>query len=340
MARESACVTGTLTGSNETPSEWSAQSAIVDRFRILSAHILLISIVSPTFMAVAIGIRVNPHGTELVAALVALLLVGSRIGRERADYRRVADAAGTLAMVTLSGTACGAIAMLGLRFQFPLADGLLSSWDRTLGVDGIAVTEWLARQPRWIFDVMSPAYNYTIGIFGLSLIALSVMRDRVEAWRAAFCFLGTLLTTCLFAVFFPAKGLGVWATDDLFDRLPVLAMRSFWPQFDAFYFGSDPVLSLQAVGGVISFPSFHSVVGFLVLTMWRKRPATLLPTAVWLLFMLVATLPGGGHYIVDLLAGFTVWAVWFTVSLKIEAQIRRGAQKLEYSLGAANPVAA
>jgi membrane-associated phospholipid phosphatase len=103
-------------------------------------------------------------------------------------------------------------------------------------------------------------------------------------------------------------------------------MRSFWPQFDSFYFGSDPVLSLQAVGGVISFPSFHSVVGFLVLTMWRKRPATLLPAAVWLLFMLVATLPGGGHYIVDLLGGFTVWAIWFTLSLKIEAQARRGAQ--------------
>lgn len=292
---------------------------------MLAAYLLLISIVSPTLMALTIGIRVNPHGTELIAALVALLLLGSRVGWDRAAYRRVADAAGTLAMVTLSGTACGAIAMLGLRLQFPLADGLLRSWDRALGVDGIAITGWLARQPRWIFEIMSPAYNYTIGIFALSLIALSVMRDRVEAWRGAFCFLGTLLTTCLFAVFVPAKGLGVWATDELFDQLPVLAMRSFWPQFDSFYFGSDPVLSLRAVGGVISFPSFHSVVGFLVLTMWRKRPATLLPAAVWLLFMLVATLPGGGHYIVDLLAGVTVWAIWFTLSLKVEAQTRRGA---------------
>lgn len=296
---------------------------------MLAACLLVISIVSPTLMALAIGIRVNPHGTELIATLVALLLLGSRIGWDRPAYRRVADAAGTLAMVTLSGTACGAIAMLGLRLQFPLADGLLRSWDRTLGVDGIAITAWLAHQPRWIFDIMSPAYNYTIGIFGLSLIALSVMRDRVEAWRAAFCFLGTLLTTCLFAVFVPAKGLGVWASEGLFNRLPVLAMRSFWPQFDSFYFGSDPVLSLQAVGGVISFPSFHSVVGFLVLTMWRKRPATLLPAAVWLLFMLVATLPGGGHYIVDLLAGFIVWSIWFTLSLKVEAQIRSCAEALE-----------
>jgi membrane-associated phospholipid phosphatase len=235
----------------------------------------------------------------------------------------VVDAAGALGVVALSGTACGAIAMLGLRLHFPLADGLLRSWDRALGIDGVAITQWLARQPRWTFDLMSPAYNYTIGIFALSLIALSVMRDRLEAWRAAFCFVGTLLTTCLFAIFVPAKGLGVWASQDLFEQLPVQAMRSFWPQFDSFYFGVDPVLSVKAIGGVISFPSFHSVVGFLVLTMWRKRAATLVPATVWLVCMLVATLPGGGHYIVDLLGGFAVWAAWFAGSLGVEAQVAR-----------------
>ena len=302
---------------------------MVDRFRALTTYLLVISTTLPTLMAWAIGIRVEPEGTKLVALLVASMLLGSRMWWDEPEYRRVADAAGTLAMVTLSGTACGAIAMLGLRLRFPLADPLLHSWDRTLGVDGIAITEWLVRQPRWTFDLMSPAYNYTIAIFALSLVALSVMRDRVEAWRAAFCFVGTLLTTCLLAIFVPAKGLGVWASQGLFDRLPVQAMRSFWPQFDNFYFGADPVLSLHAVGGVISFPSFHCVVGFLVLTMWRKRAATLVPAAAWLVLMLVATLPGGGHYIVDLLAGFTVWAAWFASSLAIEAQMQRRAARAE-----------
>ena len=65
------------------------------------------------------------------------------------------------------------------------------------------------------------------------------------------------------AIFMPAKGLAVWATPELFSRLPERAMRSFWPRFDDFYFGFDPVLRVQVIDGVISFPSFHAIVGFL-----------------------------------------------------------------------------
>ncbi len=165
---------------------------------------------------------------------------------------------------------------------------------------------------------MAAAYNCTIPIFFAGLIALSLLGDRVEAWRAAFCFVGTLLTTCIIAAFLPAKGLAVWAPQALLDTLPAQAMRTFWPHFDEFYFGADPVLRLQAVDGVISFPSFHSVVGLLVLAMWRKRILTLIPAAAWLIVMLLATLPGGGHYVVDLLAGFAVWAAWFALSCRIE----------------------
>jgi membrane-associated phospholipid phosphatase len=95
-------------------------------------------------------------------------------------------------------------------------------------------------------------------------------------------------------------------------------MRSFWSHFDEFYFGTHPVLRLQVVDGVISFPSFHAVVGFLVLAMWRKRRTTLAAAGCWLAIMLLATLPGGGHYFVDLIAGFVVWVAWFALSKKVE----------------------
>jgi len=105
---------------------------------------------------------------------------------------------------------------------------------------------------------------------------------------------------------------------ELAARLPEQAMRSFWAHFDTFYAGADPVLKLQVVDGVISFPSFHTVVGFLVLGMSRTRPAALLLASLWLVLMLLGTLPGGGHYGVDLRAGFLVWAGWFMLSRQIE----------------------
>jgi membrane-associated phospholipid phosphatase len=169
-----------------------------------------------------------------------------------------------------------------------------------------------------VFSILAPPYNLTIPAFFGSMLVLAWIGNRVEAWRAAFCFVGTLLTTCLIAAFVPAKGLGMWATPALKARLPEQAMRTFWAHFDSFYFGSDPVLRLQVVDGVISFPSFHCIVGFLVLAMWRKNPVTLAIASVWLAIMLLATLPGGGHYFVDLLAGFAVWAAWFVLSRRIE----------------------
>jgi hypothetical protein len=237
---------------------------------------------------------------------------------DRRGHHRVADALGTVAIAALGGMTCGAVAMLELRLHFPVADGMLRSFDHALGVDGIAIVEALLRQGRWIFAIMAPAYNYTLHIFFGGLFLLALFGDRLEAWRAAFCFVGTLLTTCLIAIFVPAKGIGVWASDDLFARLPERAMRNFWPHFDDFYFGDHPVLRLQVVDGVISFPSFHSVVGFLTLAMWRKNMVTLVAAASWLVFMLLAIFPGGGHYFVDLLGGFAVWAAWFAGSRHIE----------------------
>lgn len=257
----------------------------------------------------------------MLECLIAALLWASRKWWGRSGHVRMADACGTVAIVALGGMSCGAIAMLELRLGFPLADGMLKSVDHALGIDGITVVEWLLRLGHWVFWAMAPAYNFTIPVFFAGLVLLSWLGDRVEAWRAAFCFVGTLLTTCLIAMFTPAKGLGMWAPGTLLAQLPDEAMRTFWHHFDEFYFGADPVLRMQVVDGVISFPSFHAVVGFLVLAMWRKHIATLVAAGLWLAFMLLGTFPGGGHYFIDLVAGFAVWAAWFAYSRRIERQI-------------------
>lgn len=298
-----------------------ASEVIVDGFRSFTAWLILASAVVALALTIALDVRVNPEGAALIECAIAMMLLVSRMWWRNAGRERLADACGAVGIVALGGMACGAFAMLELRLHFPLADPMLRSWDLALGIDGLAISDWIFRHAEWMHLPMALAYNYTIPIFFGGLVVLSLIGDRVEAWRAAFCFVGTLFTTCFIAIFVPAKGLGVWASQDLFDRLPAQAMRTFWPHFDEFYFGADPVLRFQVVDGVISFPSFHSVVGFLVLAMWRKRLVTLIPAATWLFFMLLATLPGGGHYVVDLLAGFVVWAAWFVLSRRIERDL-------------------
>jgi hypothetical protein len=308
------------------PAAHLAEAA--DRFRALTIWLILASAVIAAALIMAFRTRVDPTGTSVLECLIAALLLASRMWWNKADQRRMADACGTVAVVALGGMSCGTIAMVGLRASFPLADATLRSLDHSLGVDGISIVENLFRQGEWIFWIMAPAYNFTIPIFFGGLVLLSWLGDRVEAWRAAFCFVGTLLTTCLIAIFVPAKGIGVWAPPTLIAHLPPDSMRSFWAHFDEFYSGADPVLRMQVVDGVVSFPSFHCVVGFLVLAMWRKHPVGYLAAGSWLLFMLLGTFPGGGHYFVDLVAGFSVWAAWFASSIVIEARARAARQKL------------
>ena len=296
-------------------------ASTADRFRRLTIWLILVSALIAIGMVLALRIRVDPRGTSILECLLAALLLASRMWWNKTGHTRMADACGTVAVVALGGMSCGAIAMVGLREGFSLADDTLRSLDHMLGVDGIGVVENLFRQGEWIFWIMAPAYNFTIPIFFGGLVLLAWLGDRVEAWRAAFCFVGTLLTTCLIAMFVPAKGIGMWAPQALLEHLPPQSMRSFWAHFDEFYFGTAPVLRMQVVDGVVSFPSFHSIVGFLVLTMWRKYLVGYLAAGAWLLFMLLGTFPGGGHYFVDLVAGFAVWAVWFALSCKLETRV-------------------
>ena len=117
-----------------------------------------------------------------------------------------------------------------------------------LVVFGLAIVTSQLQQGPWLFALMAPAYNHTLGLFFGGLVIIALLGDRIEAWRAAFCFVGTLLTTCMIAIILPARGLGVWAPQDMIDRLPAHAMRNFWPHFDDFYFGAETALFEEHLG--------------------------------------------------------------------------------------------
>lgn len=295
-----------------------AARATADRFRRLTNWLVLAGAMIATMLAIGWSVEVDPSGTASIGLLIAALLLVSRMWWPSNLHPRLADAFGTVALVSLGGMSCGAVAMIGLRLRFPLADSMLQSFDHALAADGIAIVDALLRQGQWLFTILAFVYNLTIPAFILGVVALALKGDRVEAWRAAFCFVGTLLTTCLIAMLVPAKGLGVWAPAELLERLPERSMRNFWPHFEQFYSGDHPVLRLEVVDGVVSFPSFHSIVGFLTFAMWRKSLLTLAPAAAWLFFLLLAIFPYGGHYFVDMLGGLAVWAAWFLWSRKLE----------------------
>jgi hypothetical protein len=140
----------------------AASAAVVDGFRSITVWVIVASALVALFLTIALDVRVDPAGTAVIECVIASLVLLSRIWWRKTRHQRLADACGAVGIVALGGVACGAFAMLELRLHFPLADPMLRSWDLALGVDGLAVSDWLFRHGEWIHALMAPAYNYTI----------------------------------------------------------------------------------------------------------------------------------------------------------------------------------
>ena len=99
----------------------------------------------------------------------------------------------------------------------------------------------------------------------------------------------------------------------------ILLVRRLWPDFENF----------AAAGALIGhlYPVWLKLRG-------GKGVATLLGVLIPL--MLVATVPLGGHYVVDLLGGACIWACWFSLSRSAETlTTRESAKSLEPSFATA-----
>jgi hypothetical protein len=293
---------------------------VVGRLRTASLYLVVGMLACACGLEIIAGLTVRPDGILPLAWVLAALLLIGRMWRRSAQNPRIGDCVGALGLAWTAAIGGAAIALLGLRMQFPMADAKLAGANQALGFDGNTLVSQLVEQGQWIFSIMAPAYAWTIPLVALSICGLGLLGQRVEAWRGCFCFIGSLLTIDLVAMFAPAKGIGTAASPELIARLPAHAMLYFWKAFDTFYSGEAPVLRLNAIAGVISFPSFHAAMGFTILMMWRENVAAFAVAASWFGFMILATFAYGGHYLIDVLAGLLVSAGWFALSLRLQAR--------------------
>ncbi|MCW3798850.1 phosphatase PAP2 family protein [Sphingomonas sp. BN140010] len=246
-------------------------------------------------------------GSSMLATTVLAMVIGV-VPLPIGD--RMKDAGAALGDIWLGGLACGFISLLGLRWHLPLADAALLQADRSIGLDSASYAEWIGHRPSGFQMGITGAYNLTTPILFVSMAAAALLGRRVVLWRAACSFMGSLLTVCVISVMTPAKGIGVWVSSETLALLPPGAMTYFWPSFEQFYRAATPVLSFDAIDGVVSFPSFHVIMGLIGVGLWRDRPVTFALASGWFGLMLMATIPLGGHYAVDLLGGALIWAGW------------------------------
>jgi membrane-associated phospholipid phosphatase len=178
---------------------------------------------------------------------------------------------------------------------FPLADALLSRADAAIGFDWLAWFAWLKANPA-LHVVLAKAYaSAPLQVFALLLYFAYADAERVdEALLATILSVGLIIPGM---VLLPA--VGAWSHYGIGVepwRSEILALRAH---------------TLQTVGtmqGIISFPSFHTVMAIVLANMARGR-RWFLPVLVLNVLLIASVMSEGAHYGVDMLAGVAVACV-------------------------------
>lgn len=186
------------------------------------------------------------------------------------------------AILTYIAAACGGMPR----------DAALTAIDRALGFD------WT----RWhLYLLDHPAQRFTLFLFYGSLlpqILVSILYfalcDEDDAnYELLLNTIVALLITCAVFMLVPALGHGAAAGDPYIRDL------------DALRGGGELRFDMARLQGIVSFPSFHTVLAILLVWAHRRSPL-LVPFVLVNLVMLVSITGPGEHYLADMLGGAAV----------------------------------
>jgi membrane-associated phospholipid phosphatase len=232
----------------------------------------------------------------------------SVIGRSLA---RVAEGAGVLIRAATFTIALG---IVGLVFSYlaaspglPMRDTELAAIDRAMGFDWLGFLAFADDHPP-LATILRTAYH-TAGpqLLGLYLfLSFARWRERMAEFLALLA-TSSLLTGVIVALV-PAEGAYAF-----YAPAPEL-FRSFSPKAGMWHHdllmalrtSPTPMLDFAKAEGLVTFPSFHTTLAIITPYAVRGVRYLFVPLAALNAVVIVATLPEGGHHLIDLIAGALV----------------------------------
>jgi len=287
-----------------------------DRLKLMSFATTIAAMLIAAVFGPLLGIRWSAAGSLGAADSIALLFLAGVLLRRLGGAKRLGTFGEGMAVMFLGTIAAAAVAMVALRTGAPMADSALEAADAALGLHAQLVVAWIAT---WhvSLDPLRTVYNSAFPEVALSLLLLSAFGRRIEAWRLIFLFVVTLLSCALISFVVPAYGSFVYAVPATIKALPAGAGVFWWDGLNQCRSAAIAVIGVNDLGGVIAFPSFHTIIGLLTMQAWFWNRWIRVPVILWNIAMLFTTLPIGGHYFVDLIAGAVVWLGWSVIAERV-----------------------
>jgi PAP2 superfamily protein len=190
-----------------------------------------------------------------------------------------------------------------------LWDARFLAADRALGFDWLTLYRWIAAHSG-LANVLQLFYASVIAQGLIACVWLGA-RGQVGDMRGLFrlIFLGSLIT-CIGAVFFPALG--------PYKLFAIAGRGAFLADMQHLLSGRDLTFALSQMTGVVSFPSFHTVLALAYGWSFRRAGAFGAAMVAINVAMLFAIPFFGGHYLVDVLAGAGVFAAALLIVKTLE----------------------
>jgi hypothetical protein len=250
---------------------------------------------------------------------VALLLTGTlglALARRLASPAPVLDRLGLL----LQGFAFLQVALIAVRVlnhasmtsALPWADARLAGWDAALGLNWRSYFDFVQARP-WLVSVLDASYDSLDRLAALAFLLLTFHGDSRRPRFFVETFLATAILCTLIGPLFPARAAVATHIGDL----PAFANFPFPPglyhleALERLRSATPGVLDIRRLSGLVTFPSFHTASGVLLVAGFWRTPA-FAPVALYAAAMVAATPVFGGHYFVDLIAGATLAAAVVT----------------------------
>ena len=218
-----------------------------------------------------------------------------------------------IAVIVIGSIGCQILLSLGAALAMPLIDEQLIIADSWFGFEWMSYFLWLIEQPQ-LMAFLDFTYNSMLAEIFLVLVLLAINKRYIAMERFVNAYLLALVITLIIASLWASIGAYVYYDIDLaqFGVSPPAA-RIHETQLLALRHGELSHFPL-IMKGIVSFPSFHAATALLCI--WALWPFTPLrvPSLMLNISMVVATLSGGGHWLVDILASFIIVPVAIRLS--------------------------
>jgi membrane-associated phospholipid phosphatase len=277
-----------------------------------------------------LGLSVTTFEIGLVAAAaLCLTLIGHVYAEWRPDQRiaAIADAGAYMLSTTVVLIVASYVAV---AFGGPLWDARIASIDRLIGFDWLAHFRAVEERPALML-ALGYVYN-TTEIQPILIVALLGFTNQLRRLRLfAFLYCICALEVIVMSAVFPAVGAfdvylpGMRAAAIVYDHVVgPQHLEHFYGLRD----GSMRLIPLASSQGLVSFPSFHTVLS--VLFAWALARTRYIAWPIMALngAVVVSTLSIGGHYLLDVIVASLMTIATIGVLAGYAVPRRRGRSRV------------